>query len=200
MEFKEKLQELRKQKGLTQEELAEILFVSRSTISKWESGRGMPNIESLKAISKLFAVTLDYLLSSDDLLVIAEEDHKLKELYIRDMIYGLLDCSVALLFWLPFFGQKTNGVVHEVSLLALNEIQPYVKVLYFLIVIGMTLLGILTLTLRNYNHMLWIRNKSKISLFINTIAVGLFIIGQQPYASVFVFAFLIIKALTFVQR
>ena len=58
MEFKEKLQELRKQKGLTQEELAEILFVSRSTISKWESGRGMPNIESLKAISKLFAVTL----------------------------------------------------------------------------------------------------------------------------------------------
>ena len=160
----------------------------------------MPNIESLKAISKLFAVTLDNLLSSDDLLVIAEEDHKLKELYIRDMIYGLLDCSVALLFWLPFFGQKTNGVVHEVSLLALNEIQPYVKVLYFLIVIGMTLLGILTLTLRNYNHMLWIRNKSKISLFINTIAVGLFIIGQQPYASVFVFAFLIIKALTFVQR
>lgn len=38
MEFNEKLQELRKQKGLTQEELSEILYVSRTAISKWESG------------------------------------------------------------------------------------------------------------------------------------------------------------------
>ena len=46
MEFNEKLQNLRKQKGLTQEELATALFVSRTAISKWESGRGYPNIES----------------------------------------------------------------------------------------------------------------------------------------------------------
>lgn len=45
MELSEKLQELRKEKGLTQEELAEALFVSRTAISKWESGRGVPNIE-----------------------------------------------------------------------------------------------------------------------------------------------------------
>ena len=47
MEFHEKLQELRKQKNLTQEELSEILFVSRTAISKWESGRGYPSIDSL---------------------------------------------------------------------------------------------------------------------------------------------------------
>ena len=63
MEFNEKLQELRKQKGFTQEELAELLFVSRTAVSKWESGRGYPNIDSLKAISKLFSVTIDELLS-----------------------------------------------------------------------------------------------------------------------------------------
>ena len=74
MEFNEKLQELRKQKGLTQEELAEVLFVSRTAISKWESGRGYPNIDSLKAISKFFGVTIDKLLSGDELLTIAEED------------------------------------------------------------------------------------------------------------------------------
>ena len=51
MEFNEKLQQLRKQKGLTQEQLAEALFVSRTAVSKWESGRGYPNIESLKAIA-----------------------------------------------------------------------------------------------------------------------------------------------------
>ena len=82
MEFNHKLQELRKQKGLTQEELAEVLFVSRTAISKWESGRGYPNIESLKAISKFFGVTIDELLSGDELLTIAEKDTKKKEKHI----------------------------------------------------------------------------------------------------------------------
>ena len=58
MEFYEKLQELRKSRGLTQEELAEMLSVSRTAISKWESGRGYPNIDSLKAISKCFSVAV----------------------------------------------------------------------------------------------------------------------------------------------
>ena len=57
MEFNEKLQELRKQKGLTQEELAELLYVSRTAISKWESGRGYPNIDSLKAIARFLKMT-----------------------------------------------------------------------------------------------------------------------------------------------
>ena len=200
MEFHEKLQELRKQKGLTQEELAEILFVSRTAVSKWESGRGMPSIESLKAISKFFAVTLDDLLSSEELLVIAEDDHKQKEMHIRDMIYGLLDCSMALLFLLPFFGQKANGAIQEVSLLTLTEIQLYLEILYLIIVIGMIAVGVLTLALRNSNCTFWVQNKSKVSLLVNIIGVFLFIISQQPYAAVFVFAFLIIKALMLIKR
>lgn len=200
MEFNEKLQELRKQKGLTQEELAEMLFVSRTAVSKWESGRGMPSIESLKAISKFFMVTLDDLLSSDELLVIAEDDQKKKELYLRDMIYGLLDCSMVLLFFLPFFGQKSDGAVQGVSLLALSEIQVYVKVLYFCIIIGMTVLGVLTLILRNFNSVFWIRNKSILSLLLNAMGVILFIVSKQPYAAVFVFAFLIIKVLFVIKR
>ena len=51
MEFHEKLQELRKSRGLTQEELAEALFVSRTATSKWESGRGYPSIDTLKEVS-----------------------------------------------------------------------------------------------------------------------------------------------------
>jgi transcriptional regulator with XRE-family HTH domain len=54
LEFGEKLQGLRKSKNLTQEELAEALYVSRTAISKWESGRGYPNIDSLKEISNFF--------------------------------------------------------------------------------------------------------------------------------------------------
>ena len=200
MEFHEKLQELRKNRGLTQEELAEALYVSRTAISKWESGRGMPSIESLKAISKFFAVTLDDLLSSEELLVIAEDDHKQKEMHIRDLIYGLLDCSMALLFLFPFFGQKVNGAIQEVSLLALTEIQVYLKILYLVTIVGMTAFGILTLVLRSCNGESWVKYKSKVSLSVNAIGVFLFIISQQPYAAVFFFAFLIIKALMLIKR
>ena len=200
MEFNEKLQELRKQKGLTQEELAEILFVSRTAVSKWESGRGMPSIESLKAISKFFAVTLDDLLSSEELLVIAEDDHKQKEMRIRDMIYGLLDCSMALLFLLPFFGQKSNYAIQSVSLLNLTEIQSYMRISYLLFVIGMILMGVLTLTLQSIHSVFGIQNKSRLSLVGNTIGVFLFIIGQQPYAAVFAFTFLMIKAVMLIKR
>ena len=58
MEFNEKLQELRKNKNLTQEQLAEMSFVSRTAISKWESGRGYPSIDSLKEISNFLQYPL----------------------------------------------------------------------------------------------------------------------------------------------
>ena len=76
MEFHEKLQELRKSKGLTQEELAEALYVSRTAISKWESGRGYPSIDSLKEISRYFSVTIDDLLSGERLIALAEEENR----------------------------------------------------------------------------------------------------------------------------
>ena len=75
MEFHEKLQELRKSRGLTQEELAEALYVSRTAISKWESGRGYPSIDSLKEISSYFSVTIDDLLSGEKILSIAEKEN-----------------------------------------------------------------------------------------------------------------------------
>ena len=67
---------LRKSRGLTQEELAEALFVSRTAISKWESGRGYPSIDSLKEISRYFSVSIDELLSGDQLVLIAEKENK----------------------------------------------------------------------------------------------------------------------------
>ena len=106
MELNEKLQELRKQKRLTQEELAEALYVSRTAISKWESGRGYPSIDSLKEIAKYFSVTIDELLSTDEVLTIAEKDNKRKEEHFRSMLFGLLDISILMFFLLPFFGQK----------------------------------------------------------------------------------------------
>ena len=200
MEFNKKLQGLRKQKGLTQEELAEKLYVSRTAISKWESGRGYPNIESLKEIAKFFSVTVDELLSSGEVLTIAEEDSKLKEKNFRDLIYGLLDLCIAMLLFLPFFAEKADGIIRSVSLITLAGIQTYLKIAYLAIVISMIVMGILTLALQNCQWVAWVKSKTTISLILGVIAVLVFMISTQPYAAVFAFALLAIKALLLIKR
>ena len=66
MIFPEKLQLIRKSKGLTQDDLAEKLNVSRQAVAKWESGQGYPDIANLINISNLFNVTVDYLVKDSD--------------------------------------------------------------------------------------------------------------------------------------
>lgn len=63
--FAEKCKALRKERSLSQEQLAEICEVSRQTVSKWESGVMMPEIEKMIILSNYFDVSLDYLLKSD---------------------------------------------------------------------------------------------------------------------------------------
>ena len=67
MEFSEKLIALRKGRELTQEQLAEMLNVSRQSISKWESGQVIPEVEKIVELSKAFDITLDYLLKSSEI-------------------------------------------------------------------------------------------------------------------------------------
>ena len=200
MEFNEKLQELRKQKGLTQEALAEQLFVSRTAISKWESGRGHPNIESLKEIAKFFSVTVDELLSSDEVLTIAEEDNRRKEKHFRDLIYGLLDICVVMLLFLPFFAEKADGIIQSVSLITLNSVQPYLKIAYLDVVISMIIMGILTLALQNCQAIAWQKSKTMISPILGAIAVFVFMISSQPYAAAFAFSMLVIKGIMLIKR
>ena len=200
MEFNEKLQELRKRKGLTQEDLAEAIFVSRTAISKWESGRGYPNIESLKALAKFFDITIDELLSGDELLTIAEENTKQRETHFCDLVFGLLDCSVAMFLFLPFFGQKMDTAIQEVSLFALTGISSWLRSIYFVIVIGSILLGIATLALQNCQYSLWTMNKRKLSLVFNAAGALLFTVSLQPYAAAFLFIFLTIKVLMLAKK
>lgn len=200
MEFNEKLQDLRKQKGLTQEELAEQLYVSRTAISKWESGRGYPNIESLKTIALFFSVTVDELLSSDELLTVAENNRKQKEKSFRDLVFGLVDIGMALLLFLPLFADRGANYVKGTSLLTLGEIELYLKIAYFAVVIVAVFLGILTLALQNCTADFWVRTKTKASLVIGVISSLVFIISQQPYAAVFAFSLLVVKSIILIKR
>lgn len=199
MTLGEKLKRLRSDKELTQDELAEILYVSRTAVSKWESGRGFPNIESLKAISKYFSVTVDDLLSGEELITLAEQDQIQKEMHFKNIIFGLLDCSMALLLFLPFFAQNINGTIQAVSLLTLAEIQPYLKILYFAVVIGSVVLGLLTFVLQNQIGVVWCWRRIIISLMLGTAGVVIFMVSRQPYSAAFVFMFLVIKALMLIK-
>lgn len=65
MTFGEKLKEARKESGLSQEQLAEKMCVSRSAIAKWETDKGMPDVNNLKVMSQLLGVSVDYLLDDE---------------------------------------------------------------------------------------------------------------------------------------
>lgn len=199
MEFNEKLQELRRCKNLTQEQLAEALYVSRTAISKWESGRGYPSIDSLREISKFFSVSLDELLSSEEIITVAQEDSRQKIHHFRDLVFGLLDCSVAMFLFLPFFSQAAGDRIQAVSLISLTQIQAYLQIPYFIIVFGLSICGVATLALQNCKYVLWIKNKSKLSLGLSMVGVIIFMISQQPYAAVFTFLFLVVKALMMIK-
>ena len=199
MDFQDKLKELRKNRGLTQEELAQALFVSRTAISKWESGKGYPNIDSLKAISKYFSVSLDDLLSTDEIITIAEEDGKQKERHLRDLVFGLLDCSIAMFLFLPFFGQRVDGAIQAVSVFMLTEEEIYIKVPYLIIVFSMAVWGILMLALQDCQVSFWLQKKDKVSLGLGAVGALVFMLSRQPYASSYLFLILVIQALMLIK-
>ena len=199
MELGEKLQHLRRQKGLTQEDVAGALYVSRTAVSKWESGRGYPSIDSLKAIAVFFGVTVDELLSGEEILCIAENDSKEKENRLKDIVFGLLDIGISMLLFLPFFGQKAGDAVEGVSLLALSEVSLWLRITYYILVCAITVCGIVTLVLQSCDAQFWKACKSKASIALGAAAAVLFIISLQPYAATFVFVFLIIKALMLIK-
>ena len=68
MTLADKLKEARKNAGLTQTELAEKLCVSRQAITKWETGKGIPDVENLRLISKVLNVSIDFLLDDEEVL------------------------------------------------------------------------------------------------------------------------------------
>ena len=185
MEFHERLQELRRQRGLTQEELAAALFVSRTAVSKWESGRGYPAIDSLKAIAAYFEVTVDALLSGDALLQLAEADRKRQKRQLRCLTYGLLDVLAVLYLLLPLFRQEAGDMVQAVSLLHLVCTAAYLKSVYFAVSLALVLLGVLALALQNHSGQFWLRCSMPLSLTAGIMAALLFTVSMQPYAAVF---------------
>ena len=139
MEFNEKLQQLRIGKNLTQQQLAEQLYVSRTAISKWESGKGYPNIESLKCISRFFSITIDELLSSEELITLAEAENHSNVNRIHNIISGIIDVLAIALIVLPIYGEPQGSHFYHVNLLSITHLSNIDIGIYwaiYLLIIG----------------------------------------------------------------
>lgn len=193
MEFHEKLQELRKSRNLTQEELAEELYVSRTAISKWESGRGYPSIDSLKTISGFFSILIDELLSADALVSIAEKENRSNIQRICDVLFGTVDLIGILLALLPLYSRQMDNSVITVNLWEFKPANGWICIICWLLIVAFVLLGIAKMVL---NHMCIDNGKNAItisSLLISMTAVLYFSMIRETYCVVIVFLQLMIK-------
>ena len=100
--FKDKLKELREQKGISQYELADKIFVSRSTIAKWENGLGMPGKASMESLCEFFQISKDELLKEDDPEIIINNVQKRSKKIIIILLIAIIAIIPLLLYTFAF--------------------------------------------------------------------------------------------------
>ena len=200
MEFHEKLQELRKNRGLTQEELAEALYVSRTAISKWESGRGYPSIDSLKEISSYFSVSIDDLLSGEKLLLIAEKENKSNIRTLCDLIFGMADVSFFMLIILPLYPNSVDGFIYSVNLLAYEDITSMNRLIYWILFISIILIGIVKILLTTLGIEKYRRIMTGFSMILNILMVLFLAMAREAYAITLAFMILVIKGMLLIKH
>jgi len=200
MELSEKLQELRKAKGLTQEELAEILYVSRTAISKWESGRGFPNLESLKDISNYFSVSIDELLSCDKLISLAEKENKTKINNICNILFATVDIFAFMLILLPLYPKPVNGYIYSVNLLSYEDITSFNYTLYWILILLLTLLGLIKMILSILKNEKGQKILIILSTLVSIVTIIYFALRKEPYAVSFLFIFFLSKIIILLEQ
>ena len=193
MEFHEKLQELRKHRGLTQEELAEALFVSRTAISKWESGRGYPSIDSLKEISGYFGVSIDDLLSGDQLILIAEKENESNLHRMCDLLLGFADIFSLLLIFLPLYPKPVDGYIYSVNLLEYVDDDAFIITIYWISYLSLTIVGIAKTLMSYFRFEKGKKVLTLLSIGISIIAVLFLAMAREPYAITVTFLLLLVK-------
>ncbi|SFB66711.1 helix-turn-helix domain-containing protein [Ruminococcus albus] len=195
MEFNEKLQELRKQRGLTQDELAKELYVSRTAISKWESGRGYPSIDSLKEISRYFSVSIDSLLSSEELITAARDENDSNMRSIYRLLSGIADVMSIMFILLPLYPCEKNGHITSVTLWHCTHQKPILLV-YWILFILLVSSGSAGIILNRLKAEKGQRILTAISFVLSMAAVLYLIMTRVPYAAVTEFFLLALKAVS----
>lgn len=188
MELSEKIAMLRKARGLTQEQLAEKLFVSRTAVSKWETGRGMPGMDSLQQMAKFFDITLDELLSTEEIISIAERENRENLRRFASRTDGILDLAAVTGMVLPLYKTENMGQFYSVPLW---RYEGWLSVLYWVFPAAMLLCGILQLCLVEKEKR---RNALRMTgMLLCICTVFLLLLSGQPYPGTLFFVLLLLK-------
>lgn len=200
MEFHEKLQQLRKQNHLTQEQLAEELFVSRTAVSKWESGRGYPNLESLKCLSKRFSVSIDELLSNDELLELTETENRSNINKVTGLVFGALDIISISFLLMPLLGQQEGAYIRAVTLLAHMGISKFLRMLYIASLAVLSIFGFFEIIMVLADSERGLRICKPCSIALYAVVILLFAFSRQPYITAFLFLLFLVKVILIMQE
>ena len=191
MELSEKIQKLRKEHGLTQEQFAEQLFVSRTAVSKWETGRGIPSIDSLKMIANRFHITLDQLISPEEVIVIAESEHNENIRHFSDSFDGILNLAALLSLFLPLYKVEMQGVFCCVPL---SHLEGWQGIVFWIPGAIMSICGSIQMIYsgrKSKNHNIAVNLLATIA---HLIAIILLILCSHPYPAVLFFFLFCMKS------
>ena len=166
------------------------MLVSRTAVSKWENGTCYPSIDSLKYMSKTFNISLDKLLSNEEILEIANNENKNNISKYNSLLFSLLDIIRIIFIFLPLYSYKTNNFIYSVLLYNSNDLGLTLKIIFTLIFITHFIIGFIELIL-NYKEKTPIINK--ISLFLDIISIFILSFTKQPYLIALMFIIFTIK-------
>ena len=196
MDFGEKLKALRTERGLTQEQLAARLYVSRTAVSKWETGGGSPNLDSLQAVARLFDVSVDDLLSADDLIVLARDERRSTARSSGMLSFGLLDVLAVVFAFIPLYGVDDGSFVRMANLADYGASVDFGASFAVMAaaVVSLMFVGAVEIVLAAAGSRRAARIVALVGFAVQALAVVLFASTMHPYATTLAFALFLAKA------
>lgn len=198
MEFPDKLKELRKRKGITQEELANSVFVSRSVIAKYESGNALPAKENAEKLAVFFGVKLSYLIDEEEQVMMTLSELKTRKIisYIISSIGLLINSFYLIICFIPIFSKLvyiypipdgadqpiTRYEYSSIISATLSHSNPLGIITFALCIIDLLLFVISLISIKHKKRLLLHEFLSTILLIINIFLIVLTFIFSASYA------------------
>ena len=169
--------------------------MSRTAISKWESGRGYPSIDSLKEISNYFSVTIDDLLSGEKLLSLAERENKSNMQGMCDLLTGILDLFSLTLIVLPLYPEPADGFVFSVNLFVYTQTTAFNRAVYWILYLALAAAGAVKVLLLSCKVKKGQRILTAVSMALSAFTVLFLAMTREAYATTLAFLLFLIKGI-----